>query len=418
MKYDLGLNMKALVFAGGGAKGAYQMGAWKALRKLKMDFDIVTGTSIGALNGALYVQDSYYRGMRLWLTTDFYKLFGSDLEEMRDLKKAIKLYSNNVINKSGIDTDNFEKFVKRWINIDRFYKSKVEYGLVTYNLSDREPHFATKKKTKKEKMCDYIIASASCFPAFELKEIDGDKFIDGGYYDNLPINLAIEMGADEVVAIELDSLGIRRSVKDKDVKVTYIRPSCDLGSFLVFDKKLIKRNMRIGFNDTMKVFGKLDGEKYTFKKNDLTKNYKKYGDDFAYIAKRMIGLNSKRTINQLTSITFYKRLIKSSFNDQKSMNKAIELLGEIYEIPNHKVYDISMFNHILKMKFENYEDKELIDINHLKKLNFEKVVNRKQIVKSIYNFMLEPIEYHKEISDLSVLFPKEFIGALYLYTIN
>ena len=112
--------MKALVFAGGGAKGAYQMGAWKALRKLKMDFDIVTGTSIGALNGALYVQDSYYRGMRLWLTTDFYKLFGSDLEEMRDLKKAIKLYSNNVINKSGIDTENFEKFVKRWINIDRF----------------------------------------------------------------------------------------------------------------------------------------------------------------------------------------------------------------------------------------------------------------------------------------------------------
>ena len=68
--------------------------------------------------------------------------------------------------------------------------------------------------------------------------------------------------------------------------------------------------------------------------------------------------------------------------------------------------------------FENYEDKELFDMSHLKKLNFEKVVNRKQIVKSIYNFMLEPIEYHKEISDLSVLFPKEFIGALYLYTIN
>lgn len=411
--------MKALVFAGGGAKGAYQMGAWKALRKLKMDFDIVTGTSIGALNGALYVQDSYYRGMRLWLTTDFYKLFGSDLEEMRDLKKAIKLYSNNVINKSGIDTENFEKFVKRWINIDRFYKSKIEYGLVTYNLSDREPHFATKKKTKKEKMCDYIIASASCFPAFELKEIDGDKFIDGGYYDNLPINLAIEMGADEVVAIELDSLGIRRLVKDKSKKITIIKPTSDLGSFLVFDKKQIKRNMRLGYNDTLKAFGHLDGEKYTFKKNDLEKNYKKYSEDFAYTAKRMIGINSKRTINQLTSITFYKRLIKNSFYDIKTMNKAIELLGEVFEVPTYKVYDINMFNHILKMKFLNYDEtSEILNLKQIKKLNFDKIINRKNIVKSIYKFMLEPIEYHKEISDLSVLFPDEFIGALYLYTIN
>lgn len=410
--------MRALVLAGGGAKGAYQMGVWKALKKLNIDFDIVTGTSIGALNGALVVQDTYYRGKRLWLTTDFYKLFGSDLEEMKDLKNAIKFYSKNFINKTGIDTENYETFVRRWINIDKLYKSKIKYGVVSYNLSDREPHFATKNKTKKNKMYDYIVASTSCFPAFEMKEIDGDKFIDGGYYDNLPINLAIDMGATEVIAVELDSIGIRRSVKNKDVKVTYIKPSCELGSFLVFDKKLIKRNMKIGYNDTMKAYGKLDGDYYTFKRNDLDKNYKKYGSEYAYVAKRMIGINGKRTINQLTSITFYKRLIKNSFNDKKTMDKSIEFLGEIFEIPNYKVYDISMFNHILKVKFENYDDKELININQLKKLNFDKAINRKHIVKSIYKFMLEPIEYHKEIADLSVLFPKEFMGALYLYTIS
>ena len=50
--------------------------------------------------------------------------------------------------------------------------------------------------------------------------------------------------------------------------------------------------------------------------------------------------------------------------------------------------------------------------------NFEKIVNRKHIVKAIYTYMLKPIEYHKELSDLSVLFPKEFMGALYLYTIS
>jgi len=410
--------MKALVLAGGGAKGSYQMGVWKALKKLNIKIDIVTGTSIGALNGALIVQNTYFRGIRLWLTTDFYKLFGSELLDIKDTKKAIKLYSKNLINQTGIDTDNYEKFVKKWLNLGKIYKSNIDYGIITYNLSDKKPHFATKNNTGIDKLCDYIIASSSCFPAFEMKEIDGDKFIDGGYYDNLPINLAIDMGANEIIAAELDSPGIRRSVKNNDVKITYIRPTCDLGNFLVFDKKCIKRNIRLGYNDTMKVFNELDGNVYTFKKGDLDKNYKKYGDDFAYIAKRMIGINSTRTINQLTSISFYRRLIKNSFNDKKTMNQSIELLGEIFEVPNYKIYDINLFNHMLKIKFENYDDNQLIDINHLKKLNFNKAINRKQIVKSIYKFMLEPIEYYKELSNLSVLFPKEFMGALYLYTIN
>ena len=82
--------MKALVLAGGGAKGAYEMGVWKALRRLKIKIDIVTGTSIGSLNGALIVQNSYYKAMRLWLTTDFYKLFGSELKNLTDVKKALQ----------------------------------------------------------------------------------------------------------------------------------------------------------------------------------------------------------------------------------------------------------------------------------------------------------------------------------------
>ena len=177
----------------------------------------------------------------------------------------------------------------------------------------------------------------------------------------------IVLNEPSVVAIDLDSIGIRKDVKDESVKVTYIRPSCDLGNFLVFDKNTIRRNMRIGYNDTMKAFKALDGELYTFKKNDLEKNYKKYGDDFAYAAKRMIGINNKRIINQLSAITFYKRLIKNSFHDRKTFDKSLELLGEIFEVPSYKIYDISLYNHMLRMKFENYEDSELINLKQLKK---------------------------------------------------
>ena len=45
-----------LVLAGGGGKGAYQMGAWKALREMNITFDAIAGVSIGSINGALIAQ--------------------------------------------------------------------------------------------------------------------------------------------------------------------------------------------------------------------------------------------------------------------------------------------------------------------------------------------------------------------------
>ena len=71
--------MRALVLSGGGAKGAYEIGVWKALRKLNIKIDIVTGTSIGAINGAFVVQNKYYRAKRIWLSKDINKFFVIEL---------------------------------------------------------------------------------------------------------------------------------------------------------------------------------------------------------------------------------------------------------------------------------------------------------------------------------------------------
>ena len=58
--------MKAIVLSGGGSKGSYQIGVWKALRKLRIKYDIVTGTSVGALNGALMTQGNFHRALKVW----------------------------------------------------------------------------------------------------------------------------------------------------------------------------------------------------------------------------------------------------------------------------------------------------------------------------------------------------------------
>lgn len=48
-----------LILAGGGAKGAYQIGAWKAMRELDIEFEAIAGASIGAINGAMIAQGDF-----------------------------------------------------------------------------------------------------------------------------------------------------------------------------------------------------------------------------------------------------------------------------------------------------------------------------------------------------------------------
>ena len=55
-----------LILAGGGAKGAYQIGVWKALKELKIKINAVIGNSVGALNGAFIAQNDIDKAIRLW----------------------------------------------------------------------------------------------------------------------------------------------------------------------------------------------------------------------------------------------------------------------------------------------------------------------------------------------------------------
>ena len=110
--------------------------------------------------------------------------------------------------------------------------------------------------------------------------INNEMHVDGGYYDNLPINLAIDLGATEIIAVDLRAIGFKKTIKDKSVDITYITPNNKIGSFLVFDKTQAKKAIKLGYNDTMKKFNKLEGHKFTFKRYNLIKNYNKYIDFF------------------------------------------------------------------------------------------------------------------------------------------
>ncbi len=404
--------MKALVLGGGGAKGSYEVGVFKALRKLHMKFDIVTGVSIGSINGAFYVANEYKKCLKMWqkiTTSDLFDVAIGSKMSKEDIKLLVKQMSTG-----GISFSNAYNFLKKNINEEKVRKSKIDYGLVTVSLTNKKPRFLTKEQIPYGKLVDYICASSICYPFVQAQDINDESFIDGGFYDGIPINLAIDMGATEILAVDLSVLAINKKPKDKNIKVDVIKMKDKTPLTLTFTKEYANKNIKYGYNDTMKHFNKLDGKFYTFRKNDLDKSYNELNKYFVEILKSTI-LNEPKNkiVNELFSIAKINKLfvkIKYNHDFKEEVEEALEHLGVLFDIPNENIYSIKKYNKLLirKVKELNYikinknlKDKFLIGYMYNKYMKSE---NKDEIIKEMYN--------------LSLIFPREYLCTVYLIAIS
>ena len=395
--------MKALVLSGGGAKGSYQVGVWKALKKINYKYKIITGTSVGALNGALMTQKAYRKSINLWNKMDFDLIFGEDVIETNNNIELYKIYGKNYLKNGGMNVKKLEELIEKTLDKKAFYNSKINFGLTTYNLTKKQPVYLQKKDIEEDKLVDYLIASSTCYPAFQKKEIDGHHYIDGGYYDNLPINLAIKMGATEIVAIDLRAPGRKRDIQRKNIEITTIRPNNKLTNFLDFNTEGAQKNIKYGYNDTMKAFNKLEGKKYTFKKNNLKRNRIEHQDVYEHVLKKI--LNSKKLMKE------YKRIMKiTKINSKKlkatAFDNIMESTGKLFNLDDTKIYTYKTFNKKIK--------KEVL-----------KQIKNQQNNNSSINIKLNELEIlnkiqKNELSDLrkiALINLPEILRAVYIYSI-
>lgn len=254
----------ALVLSGGGARGAYEIGVWQALRELDIPVHIVTGSSVGALNGCLVAQDRFEDAVELWEKMETHMVF-----DINEGKSGFRLNTG---------TSGLAEIIKQYADEDAIRNSDIDYGLVMVQLPDMKPHYLYTEQIKRGMLHDCILASASFFPALEAVNIDGVKYVDGGYADVMPVQMAVERGADHVIAVFLDSMGILRKkrlreAEKKTKSLHIIKSSWDLGDVLSFDINNTKRIMRLGYLDAMKALDKLDGFRYTFKKGIYSRHH-------------------------------------------------------------------------------------------------------------------------------------------------
>ena len=250
---------RALVLAGGGARGSYQVGVWRALMELDWHPQIITGTSVGSLNGAMFVLDQYETARDMWLairSKDVMEL----PEEDADLS-ALHQFLRSVVKAGGMDVTPLEEIVERVLDEDALRASPIRFGLVTVEKRGLKPRELTLEDIPAGKVKDYLLASAACFPALRAKQIDGVQFLDGGYRDNMPTALAQKMGAEELVCVDLEGVGITLPNRT-GLPTTMIRSYWELGDILHFDPDTAKRNIELGYYDTLRAFGRIRGCAY------------------------------------------------------------------------------------------------------------------------------------------------------------
>lgn len=269
----------SLVLEGGGAKGAYQVGAIKALQKRGLEIDCIIGTSIGAINAAFIAQRDIDKLEKLWQTLSFQDLMDINNELVENIfcmnftseilnearKKFIKAFKEK-----GIDTANIRHLLEMYIDEEKIRNSSIRFGLVTYCLSNMKPQKLFIEDIPKGKLVDYLMATSN-LPVFKRQKIDNMSFLDGGAYDNCSVEMLYDAGYKNIIAIKLFKKRNRirnysKLKSKKDLNLNIIVPSEELPFILNFETKTLNKLLKYGYIDTIKQIDKLDGYKYAIYK--------------------------------------------------------------------------------------------------------------------------------------------------------
>lgn len=362
--------MRGLVLEGGGARGAYQIGACKALKELGVEIHGVVGTSIGALNGAMIAQNELDKAYELWYNMSPSKVFDIDEEKLEniikynfstEIFKYMRDRAKTIFKNRGLDITLIKKIIHDNINETKLRSSKVNFGLVTVSLSEMKYLELFIDDIPDGKIQDYLLASAY-LPVFKREKLDGKHFLDGAFYDNLPAKLLINKKYKNLLIIRLNSIGRIRKFDGDNLNITYIEPKEHLGNILNFKTNRIRKNLDLGYYDTLRVLNNLKGKRYYLDFNKKEDYYIKYLMDLTEETLidicNILGIKEKPSKRLLFEVII-PRLVELLDLDKDSNYEDIiislfETLANTYKIKKFKIYNFDDFNkEIINMKKNN-----------------------------------------------------------------
>ncbi|MCK5388696.1 MAG: patatin-like phospholipase family protein [Candidatus Izimaplasma sp.] len=261
-----------LALAGGGARGAYQIGAWKALIELGIvdKISAYSGASVGSLNAVLFAMGDYESARDTWLKLDKDSLFNME----KQIYKRIFKEKLNFLNRGIYSTKRLEKLLDNTIDYDKITDKEVYiattylggekssfFDLIRTNYkhyfkSDKQIKYQLLSELSKEDIRRTMLASCAIPVAFQPVLIGNQTYYDGGLLDNTPYQPLIEAGCDLIIVIDLFKISFTRKKEVKGIRLVTVHPKKSLRGVLDFNNKHIHRRFQLGYEDTIEKLSK------------------------------------------------------------------------------------------------------------------------------------------------------------------
>ncbi|KGY12322.1 serine protease [Vibrio tubiashii] len=231
----------ALVLAGGGAKGAAHVGVLKALEEMKVPVDIITGTSMGSYFGGLYATGmsadeiesfistvDWNSGYRDRVSRSQRKVQDKEYEDRYQLTTDLGLKWGEIHAARGVvQGQGMLKILRETTGnlppFDSFDDLAISYRSVATDIIELEPVVIGQGY-----LVDAMMASMSVPGALPPYKLDGRLLVDGGVTNNMPVDVARELGADIVIAVDIST-----DYKDKEDFTSLFTVADQISNYLV-----------------------------------------------------------------------------------------------------------------------------------------------------------------------------------------
>ncbi len=292
-----------LALGGGGTKGAYHLGVWQALQDMKIDVTCITGTSIGAINGAIIVQGNAKDAINLWKNISISNVL--DTEELKDISQNLFDIKNifkvfyAAYKSNGLETAPLRKLLESTIDEEKIRNSKIDFGLTAYSLDKLEETAVFKKEIPEGKLIDYLMASSS-LPGLKSTTINEKKYIDGGITNNIPADMIMNKGYKNIICVDVGGVGIVKDLQYSGTNIINIKCCEKIIGHMDFNDESISKMMKLGYFDTLKSFDYIKGYNYNFNISDYHKARIKYSEDI------IIGIENAAQIFNIDPLKLYR----------------------------------------------------------------------------------------------------------------
>lgn len=331
-----------LVLDGGGARGAYQIGAWKALHEAGVQIRGIAGTSVGALNGALICMGDVDEAEHIWKEMTFSKVMDVDDDwmerlfqkevPMRELLKELMLRLRD----GGIDVTPLKDLIHNILDEDRIRSAGIDFSLLTFSLSDMKELDLTLDEIPEGLLADFLLASA-CLLGFKNEPLHGKTYLDGGVINNVPLNSLVKRGYRDIITVRIYGPGREPRVRlDEGTQVYEIAPRVHLGSIIEFQGKRSRQNLKIGYYDAKRMVYGLKGLIYYI---DSDRDEEEYTTMLSNISeKTRKEIRAKlRLPHTATNETLYLAMLEAS--------------AKYFRIPKYQVYTENGLSELVHIQY-------------------------------------------------------------------